>query len=129
MIKNAKKTFLINSSSFIKKKNYIILKILLSIFSSLIFIIKKKPKFIFGMGGYASFPVCFAGNILKIPFIIYENNLLIGKANRYLIPFAKKIFVSSKIFKGINIKYERKVVVIGNILRENILNYSKIKEK
>ena len=44
------------------------------------------------MGGYASFPVCFAGAILRIPFVIYENNLLIGKTNRYLIPFAKKIF-------------------------------------
>ena len=46
------------------------------------------------MGGYASFPICFAGVILRIPFVIYENNLLIGKANRYLAPFAKKIFVS-----------------------------------
>ena len=125
--KHAKKTFLINSSSFNKKNILIsVCKITFAIFSSLLFLIKKKPKFIFGMGGYASFPVCFAGMILKIPFVIYENNLLIGKANRYLIPFAKKIFVSFKDIQGINIKYERKVIIIGNILRENILNYSSI---
>ena len=56
------------------------------------------------MGGYASFPVCFAAVILKVPFVIYENNLLIGKANRYLSPFAKKSFVSYKDIQGINQK-------------------------
>ena len=42
------------------------------------------------MGGYASFPICIAASILKIDFIIYENNLIIGKANKFLLPFAKK---------------------------------------
>ena len=44
------------------------------------------------MGGYSSFPVCIAASILRIPFIIYENNLYIGKANKYLLPFAQKNF-------------------------------------
>ena len=76
------------------------------------------------MGGYASFPLCFAAIILRIPFIIYENNLIMGKANRYLAPFAKKIFVSYEDIHGIKLKYRVKTVVIGNILRENILNFS-----
>ena len=70
------------------------------------------------MGGYASFPICFAGMILRIPFIIYENNLLIGKANRYFAPFAKKIFVSYKDIQGINKKYKNKTIVVGNILEK-----------
>ena len=48
------------------------------------------------MGGYSSFPICIAAYILKIKFIIYENNLIIGKANKILLPFAKKILVSYK---------------------------------
>ena len=124
-----KNVTLIDSSPFYKKQKIIsILKILLSIFNSLIFIFRTKPKFIFGMGGYASFPICFAGVLLRIPFIIYENNLLIGKTNRYLAPFAKKIFVSYEDIEGINSKYKNKVVVTGNILRENILKHSKTKE-
>ena len=79
------------------------------------------------MGGYASFPLCFAGIILRIPFIIYENNLLIGKANRFLAPFAKKIFISYKDIDGIHLKNKDKIVIVGNILRENILENSKIK--
>ena len=120
------KTIIINSSALSKKNILIsVCKVIFAIFYSLFFLIKNKPKFIFGMGGYASFPVCFAGMILRIPFVIYENNLLIGKANRYLAPFAKKIFVSYKEIQGISIKYKNKITVIGNILRENILNYSK----
>ena len=49
-----------------------------------------RPTIIFGMGGYSSFPICIAATILKIKFIVYENNLIIGKANSYLLPFAKK---------------------------------------
>ena len=126
MISTFIKQLRINSSTLSKKNILIsVFKVIFAIFESLFFLIKNKPKFIFGMGGYASFPVCFAGMILRIPFVIYENNLLIGKANRYLAPFAKKIFVSYKEIQGISIKYKNKITVIGNILRENILNYSK----
>ena len=66
----------------------------------------KKPNLVFGMGGYASFPICIAASILRIKFIIYENNLIIGKSNKYLLPLAKKILVSYEQIEGIpkNIK-------------------------
>ena len=53
------------------------------------------------MGGYASFPICIAAAILKIKFIIYENNLIIGRANKKLLPYAERIFVSNKNLEGI----------------------------
>jgi UDP-N-acetylglucosamine--N-acetylmuramyl-(pentapeptide) pyrophosphoryl-undecaprenol N-acetylglucosamine transferase len=74
------------------------------------------------MGGYSSFPVCIAASILRIKFIIYENNLVIGKANKFLLPFAEKIFVSYKELEGISEKYNHKILQIGNIVRENIIN-------
>ena len=57
------------------------------------------------MGGYASFPICVAASILRIRLIIYENNLVIGKANKYLLPLAEKILVSCKDLDGVPIKY------------------------
>ena len=94
-----------------------------SIFRSFIFLLFNRPNLVFGMGGYSSFPVCIAAKILKIPFIIYENNLHIGKANRYLLPYAKKIFVSHKELEGISEKYQKKMCEIGNIIRKEILNF------
>ena len=116
------------TSSTIFKKNifkllFSILIIFYSTFRSLIFLLINRPNLVFGMGGYSSFPVCIAAKILRIPFIIYENNLYIGKANRHLLPYAEKIFVSHKELEGISEKYRKKVCEIGNIIRKEILNF------
>ena len=127
-LKNYKnlKIIKIPSSPLIKKNIY---KLFLSIFiivysilKSFLFLIFTRPKIIFGMGGYSSFPICVAASILRIKFIVYENNLTIGKANKYLLPFAQKIFVSYKDLEGISEKYNKKIVEIGNLIRKEILN-------
>jgi UDP-N-acetylglucosamine--N-acetylmuramyl-(pentapeptide) pyrophosphoryl-undecaprenol N-acetylglucosamine transferase len=120
------------SSSPLIKKNILtflfsVFNIFYSIIKSLIFLISNRPELVIGMGGYSSFPVCLAAKILRIKFVIYENNLIIGKANKYLLSFAKKIFVSYKDLEGIPSKYQNKVIEVGNIVREEIIN-SKIKK-
>lgn len=121
------------SSSPLIKKNILtlissILLMLLSFIKSLIYLIFNRPKIVFGTGGYSSFPICLAAWLLNLEFIIYENNLIIGKANRYLLPFAKKLFVSNKNIEGIPFKYKRKEAVIGNLLRNEILNFKRPKK-
>ena len=74
------------------------------------------------MGGYSSFPICIVASILKIKFIIYENNLIVGKANKCLLPFAKKILVACKDLEGIKEKDKDKMIEIGNLIREEIIN-------
>ena len=134
-LKNNKNFKLVNiPSSPLIKKNY--LKFLLSIFTilfatvrSFLFLLFNRPSIVFGMGGYSSFPICFAAFILKIKFVIYENNLIIGKANKILLPFAKKIFVSYQDLEGIPDKYENKLVIIGNLVREEIIKNRYISDK
>ena len=115
-------------SSPVSKKN--ILKFLISSFTvfcsivkSFIFLLLNRPNIVFGMGGYSSFHTCIAAKILRIPFIIYENNLHIGKANKYLLPLAKKAFVSNDNLEGISEKHRNKICQIGNIIRKEILNF------
>ena len=50
------------------------------------------------------------------------DNLIIGKANKFLLPFTKKIFVSYNDLEGISDKYSNKVFQIGNLVREEIIN-------
>ncbi len=118
---------IINSSTIFKKNPILFfqafLKIIYAFFKSFLFLIKSRPTILFGMGGYASFPICLAAKILRIPFIIYESNLYIGKANKYLLPFSHKLFVAYKETEGILEKYISKKVEIGNIIRKEILNY------
>ena len=70
------------------------------------------------MGGYSSFPICIVAKLLNIPFIIYENNLHVGKANKFLLPFAIKLFVARKELTGIPKKYEKKFVKLVILLEK-----------
>jgi len=122
--------FILNNSATIFKKN--IINLFLSVFviffsyiRSVAILYRAKPMVVFGMGGYASFPVCIAAKTLNIPFIIYENNTQIGKTNKYLLPFAFKIFVSYQDLVGIENRYNNKVLFTGNIIREEILNFKR----
>jgi len=121
----------IYSSPLIKKNIFrLLFSILIISYStlrSLILLSFNRPTIVFGMGGYSSFPICIASAILRIKFVIYENNLIIGKANKYLLPFTNKIFVAYKELEGIHDKYRDKIVEIGNIIREDMIN-SKIKK-
>ena len=101
------------------------LQIFFALIKSFIFLFNFKPKIVFGMGGYASFPVCIAAWFLRIPFVIYENNLYIGKANKFLLPLANKLLVSYSSLEGVNDRYKEKITEVGNILREEIFNFKK----
>ena len=117
------------SSPLIKKNLLTLLissiNIIFGFFKSFIFLNKQRPTIIFGMGGYASFPLCIAASVLKLKFIIYENNSIIGKANKYLLPFSKKILTSFKEIEGVPKKYKQKIELIGNIIKKEIFDYSK----
>ncbi len=116
----------ISSSPFLKKNIFKLFQSLLLIFYSIIrsffFLSLNRPDLILGMGGYSSFPICIVASILKIKFIIYENNLIVGKANKCLLPFAKKILVACKDLEGIKEKNKDKMIEIGNLIREEIIN-------
>ena len=89
--------------------------ILYSILRSFIFLYASRPNLVFGMGGYSSFPVCLSGYLLKIPIIIYENNLVIGRANKFLLPLSKKILVSNESIEGIKKKNAKSFTIDPNI--------------
>jgi UDP-N-acetylglucosamine--N-acetylmuramyl-(pentapeptide) pyrophosphoryl-undecaprenol N-acetylglucosamine transferase len=115
-----------NKNYFKKIISYII--IFFAILKSFFLIIKEKPNLIFGLGGYVSFPISFASKFFKVPLIIYENNMTLGRANKKLLPIAKKIILTFKTPINLNKRYYDKIFYSGNILSEDIINYS-IKEK
>ena len=117
-------TFSIFNKNLIKQFFSLFL-ITYSILKSFIFLLNKKPNLVFGMGGYSSFPVCFAAKLLKIPFILYENNLHIGKANKFLLPYTVKLFVANAELAGIEKKHREKICQVGNIIRKEILSFKR----
>ena len=100
-----------------------------SLLKSIMILKKEKPDLIIGFGGYVSFPTSFAAKFFNLPLAIYEPNMVIGKANRYLLLFAKKIFLAKKIKLNFPERYKKKVDIVGPIINKNIINYSNLKKK
>ena len=99
-----------------------------SIIISVIILKKEKPDLILGFGGYVSFPISFASKFFNLPLIIYENNMVLGRANRYLSLLSKKILVAKKKVINFSEKYKSKTYEVGPILDKNILNYATSKK-
>lgn len=64
-----------------------------SFYISLCMLSRLKPRSIISMGGLISLPVCLAGKLLMLPIILYELNVIPGKAIKALAPFATSIFI------------------------------------
>ena len=104
--------------------------IIISLFKSATIIYKIKPNLIFGFGGYASFSVSILSKLFNIPLIIYDNNLVLGRANKVLASISKKILLANKMSKNFPDQHNKKIHEVGFILRKEIANYNnKIKQK
>jgi UDP-N-acetylglucosamine--N-acetylmuramyl-(pentapeptide) pyrophosphoryl-undecaprenol N-acetylglucosamine transferase len=61
--------------------------------SALFLILRFRPKYVIGVGGYASGPVVFVAALCGIQSFIWEPNAYPGMANRWLSAFVKRCFV------------------------------------
>ena len=107
----------------ILKKILSFFTIFFSIIKAIIILKKEKPDLVFGFGGYVSFPISFTSRFFNLPLVIYENNIILGRANKYLLTFAKKILLAKKI-ENLPDKYKYKAYEVGPILEKKIINYA-----
>ena len=115
-----------NRTNFLK--NILVpLKLLISVFQSLIIIKKFKPNVVIGTGGYASGPIMYVANLLNIPTLIQEQNSYPGITNKLLSKRVNKICVSYENLE--NYFPKNKIVITGNPVRSNISKYSDLFDK
>ena len=127
------KSYIISTDTPMKKnifkKIYSFIIIIFSITKSLIILKKEKPNLIIGFGGYVSFPISFASKFFNFPLILYEPNLILGRANKYLLPFTKKLIVATGEPINLPQKYKNIVHKVGPILKKEFISFSTEKRK
>lgn len=94
-------------------------RLVLALIGSLLIILRHRPRIAVGFGGYSSFAPLAAACLLRIPVIIHEQNVLLGKANRILAGLADKIAVSFPVAD--NLFPVGKVVRTGFPLRRHLI--------
>jgi UDP-N-acetylglucosamine--N-acetylmuramyl-(pentapeptide) pyrophosphoryl-undecaprenol N-acetylglucosamine transferase len=80
--------------------------------------IKDRPQVVIGFGGYPTIPPMMAAILLRIPTIIYQPDTLLGKANRLLAWYSKRICTAYETTKFLKRIHKRKTRVVGPIIRE-----------
>ena len=84
-----------------------------------------RPQVVIGMGGYITAPAGLAAASLGIPLVLHEQNSVAGMANRWLKPFAKRVFTAYPDVLGATEQAaenrDGKVQWVGNPLRASFL--------
>lgn len=95
-------------------------KIVMSLLRSRSIIKEFKPDVAVGVGGYASGPLLYAASLMKIPYLIQEQNSYAGITNKKLGKQAARICVA---FEGMEQFFPKeKIMVTGNPIRKDTVD-------
>lgn len=95
--------------------------LLKSLVESFLLLKRKKPDIVVGFGGYPSFPPLMIARLMRIPFVLHEQNRYLGKVNRIFAQAAKRVALSFDDTKGIvNEAVRAKCVTTGNPVRAEV---------
>ena len=102
------------------------LKVFVLTLKSLIILKRENISILISTGGYMSLPLCLAAKILSIKIYLIEPNMVLGRANKFFLYFAKKLICYSKELINLPKKFEHKQTIVMPLIRKkyyNIDNY------
>ena len=92
----------------------------LGLVQSAILILRLRPAILVGFGGYAAIPATLAARFLGLKLVLHEQNAVLGRANRWLAPHARKVATAFARLTGPGQSATSKVVWTGNPVRPEI---------
>jgi UDP-N-acetylglucosamine--N-acetylmuramyl-(pentapeptide) pyrophosphoryl-undecaprenol N-acetylglucosamine transferase len=82
-----------------------------------------KPAVVLSTGGYVSVPIGLAARLFRVPYLMHEQTLSLGLANRILARVATRILLSHEpSLEHVPASARGKAVITGNPIRPEILN-------
>src|SRR6186997_572245 len=80
-----------------------------------------EPSAVVGFGGYPALPALLAAHAAGVPSVIHEQNAVLGRVNRLLAGRVDAIATSYPEVDRLAAKHERKVYLVGNPVRPQVL--------
>lgn len=96
-------------------------------FESLFILLNFRPDIVVGFGSLVSVPMVMFAWCLRMKTMIHEQNVIPGRANKFLAKFVDRIAISFAQTKNYLKDYEKKIVLTGNPLRKQIIHIDKNK--
>ena len=94
------------------------LKVFILTLKSLIILKRENISILISTGGYMSLPLCLAAKILSIKIYLIEPNMVLGRANKFFLNFAKKLICYSKELINLPKKFEHKQTIVMPLIRK-----------
>ena len=98
------------------------LKVIILTLKSLVILKKENISILISTGGYMSLPLCLAAKILSIKIYLIEPNMVLGRANKFFLYFAKKLICYSKELINLPKKFEHKQTIVMPLIRKKYYN-------
>lgn len=76
-----------------------------------------RPDVLLGFGGYPVFPVALAARLRGVPLILHEQNRVLGRTNRVLLPLARHLALSFPGTRNVPASAAGKTLESGNPVR------------
>ncbi len=98
---------------------------LFSIIKTYKYLKEKKIDTLISTGGYMSLPFCISSKLLKINIYLFEPNMVIGRTNKLILNFSKKIICYQDEIIGFPKKFRKKIFIIKPLLKKEFYDLSK----
>ena len=103
----------------------------LGFLQSIFFLLFMRPRYCIAFGSYASsMPLLtsiFLKYIINSKIYLHEQNSVIGKVNKFFLPFSDTLFTNFSYLINLNPKYKNKVITVGLPDGNNIYKKKKVK--
>ena len=96
-----------------------------SLIKSFIFLKKNRFDILVSTGGYMSLPFCIASKLLKIKIVLFEPNKVLGRSNKIILKYAKKIICYHETIINFPKIYENKILIINSLMRKEAYDFEK----
>ncbi|MFC1667184.1 undecaprenyldiphospho-muramoylpentapeptide beta-N-acetylglucosaminyltransferase [Candidatus Omnitrophota bacterium] len=106
-----------------------VIRLSLGTIKSSFLLFRFRPCRVIGFGGYISGPMLLLAALFRIRTIIHEQNVCPGKTNRILARFVDRIAVSFPETVRYLKRFESKIIVSGNLLRQKLNSTKKTSKK
>ncbi len=84
-----------------------------------------RPDCVVSFGGYATVPVVIAAHFMRIPIMLHEQNAVMGRANKFILPKVKTLMTSFEEVQGIPKNLSLDVVYTGLPVRKDFIELEK----
>jgi len=97
-------------------------RIPLGIAQAVFTVARTRPTVVLSTGGYVSVPIGLAARLFRVPYLLHEQTLILGLANRILVRVATRVLLSHEAsLEHLPPRARARAVVTGNPIRPAVL--------